>query len=79
MRSANSGFDCPWGPRSIISDGKDGLLVENGNVQEMADALVRLMADEPLRHLMGEAGMKNVQRFSIEKIAERWKVLFDSL
>lgn len=72
-------FDCPWGPRSIISDGKDGLLVENGNVQEMADALVRLMADEPLRRLMGEAGMKNVQRFSIEKIAERWKVLFEGL
>lgn len=72
-------FDCPWGPRSIISDGKDGLLVENGNVQEMADALVRLMADDLLRHLMGEAGMKNVQRFSIEKIAERWKVLFESL
>ncbi len=72
-------FDCPWGPRSIICEGKDGLLVENGNVQEMADALVRLMADEPLRRLMGEAGIKNVQRFSIEKIAERWKVLFESL
>ena len=37
------------------------------------------MADDLLRHLMGEAGMKNVQRFSIEKIAERWKVLFEGL
>lgn len=72
-------FDCPWGPRSIISDGKDGLLVENGNVQEMADALVRLMADEPLRRSMGKTGVKNVQRFCLDNIAERWKVLFDGL
>ena len=72
-------FDCPWGPRSIITDGTDGLLVENGNVQALADALVRLMNDERLRYSMGQAGVRNVQRFYIDKIAERWKVLFESL
>ena len=71
-------FDCPWGPRSIISDSEDGLLAENGNVQALADALVRLMGDESLRRSMGQAGVENVQRFSIDKIAERWKVLFES-
>lgn len=72
-------FDCPWGPRSIITEGEDGLLVENGNIQALADALVRLMGDEHLRRSMGQAGVRNVQRFSIDKIAERWKVLFESL
>lgn len=72
-------FDCPWGPRSIIANGEDGLLVENGNVQALADSLMRLMGDEKLRCSMGQAGVKNVQRFSIDKIAERWKVLFESL
>lgn len=72
-------FDCPWGPRSIISDGEDGLLAENGNVQALADNLVRLMGDEHLRRSMGQAGVKNVQRFSIDKIAGRWKMLFESL
>jgi len=72
-------FDCPWGPRSIIADGKDGLLVEKGNVKALADALARLMSDENLRRSMAEAGVRNVQRFSLNSIAGRWKSLFESL
>lgn len=72
-------FDCPWGPRSIITDGTDGLLVENGNVQALANALVRLIDDERLRCSMGQAGVENVKRFCIDRITERWKVLFESL
>ena len=60
-------FDCPWGPRSIINDSADGLLVENGNVEALADGLIRLIGDGDLRRRMGSAiGIKNVQRFSIE-------------
>lgn len=72
-------FDCPWGPRAIITDGEDGLLVENGNVKALSDALARLMGDEHLRHSMSEAGVRNVQRFSLDSIAGCWKSLFESL
>lgn len=72
-------FDCPWGPRAIITDGEDGLLVENGNVEALADALARLMGNETLRRSMAEAGVRNVQRFSLESIAGRWKSLFENL
>jgi glycosyltransferase involved in cell wall biosynthesis len=72
-------FACPCGPKDIIKDEEDGLLVENGNVQALADAIGRLMADERLRHSMEQAGLRNVRRFSIDNIAERWKVLFESL
>ena len=71
-------FDCPWGPRSIINDGDDGSLVENGNVEALADSLVRLMGDAALRQRMAANGIKNVQRFSIDYIAECWKDLFES-
>ncbi|MBR2239654.1 MAG: glycosyltransferase family 4 protein [Prevotella sp.] len=72
-------FDCPWGPRSIIANGVDGLLVENGNVELLASAMARLMGDEHLRRSMAEAGVRNVQRFGLDSIAGRWKSLFERL
>lgn len=72
-------FDCPWGPRSIITDGGDGLLVENGNVEALASSLSKLMSDEILRQSMSKAGLKNVRRFSIDYVADQWRRLFESL
>ena len=72
-------FDCPCGPKDIIQDHIDGLLVENGRVEALADALACLMGDEYLRLSMAEAGVRNVQRFGLDSIAGRWKSLFESL
>jgi glycosyltransferase involved in cell wall biosynthesis len=71
-------FDCPWGPRSIIRDGEDGLLVENGHTDALADTLSRVMGDSTLRSTLAENARRNVERFRIEQIAERWKQLFES-
>lgn len=71
-------FDCPWGPRSIIKDGEDGLLAENGNVDDLASKLCLLMSDEQKRNDMAKVALQNVQRFSLEKIALQWKTLFES-
>jgi len=72
-------FDCPWGPRAIINDGEDGLLVENGNVVKLADAIIWMIQHPEMRSKMAAKAIENVQRFSIEKIAEKWKSLFDAL
>ena len=72
-------FDCLWGPRSIISDGEDGLLVENGNVIKLADTMIRLMQKPERIAEMGQKARDNVRRFSMEDVAKRWKRLFDSL
>lgn len=72
-------FDCPWGPSSIISNDEDGLLVENQNTETLASELCRLMGDDVLRRKMAVNAVKSVQRFSIERIAESWKELFESV
>lgn len=69
-------FACPCGPKDIVKDEEDGLLVENGNTDALAAALVRLMGDERLRQQMAAKARENVQRFSIENIAEQWNTLF---
>ncbi len=72
-------FDCPWGPQSIIRDGEDGLLVENGNPSVLAKGLLLLMEDDTKRKEMAVAAQRNVHRFSIDKIAQQWKCLFDKI
>lgn len=71
-------FNCPWGPRNIVKHGEDGLLVESGNAEALADSLSRLMVDESLRCTMSQAGMENVKRFNMEQLADRWRTLFEN-
>ena len=66
-------FDCLWGPRSIISDGEDGLLVENGNVEKLAETLISLIQHPERISEMGQNARKNVQRFNIDVVAKKWK------
>ena len=70
--------NCPWGPRNIVKHGEDGLLVESGNAEALADSLSRLMVDESLRCTMSQAGMENVKRFNMEQLADRWRTLFEN-
>ena len=72
-------FDCLWGPRSIITDGEDGLLVENGHIEKMADTILSLINHPERISEMGMNARKNVQRFNIDVVAKKWKRLFDSL
>lgn len=65
-------FDCPWGPRSIIHDGEDGLLAANGDWISLAQGLVALINDADMRQQMAKAALANVQRFQIERVAEQW-------
>jgi glycosyltransferase involved in cell wall biosynthesis len=72
-------FDCPWGPRSIITDGNDGVLVEDGNVRKLADAMLAVISDNERRKQMGIRAVENIRRFGVDAIANKWKELFDEL
>lgn len=72
-------FTCPCGPKDIIDDGIDGLLVENGDIEGLAEKICYLIEHEDARKKMGEQARINVERFKIEHIAAEWKELFESL
>lgn len=66
-------FDCPCGPKDIIKNNEDGFLVPFGNIELMAEKIEELIIDEEKRKLFGKSGRKNVQRFSKDKIMQKWK------
>lgn len=71
-------FDCPNGPRNIIHDGEDGILVEYLNVQALADGICRLIENEALRKRLGATAKENIGRFSKEKVMLQWEELLNS-
>ena len=72
-------FDCPYGPADIITDGVDGFLIKNRDVNEFADRVCLLIEDRELRVRMGQAAVKSAQRYRAELIMPRWKELFERL
>ncbi|MEU5399080.1 glycosyltransferase family 4 protein [Streptomyces sp. NPDC005963] len=71
--------DCDYGPREIIKDGVDGLLVPVGDAGAVSDALLRLIDDEQLRRTMGAKARENARRYDPAAVAKRYADLFAEL
>lgn len=65
------------GNRQLIDSGKHGLLVLVGDSQSIADDIVRILEDAPMRAHMAEEARRRVQEnYSTSKIADRYEALF---
>jgi glycosyltransferase involved in cell wall biosynthesis len=67
-------FACT-GPKEVITDKEDGLLVEEGNVDELANGLITLIESESLRKKMGKKAKENVERYTFNVVGEKWENL----
>ncbi|MCF0187210.1 MAG: glycosyltransferase family 4 protein, partial [Bacteroidaceae bacterium] len=65
-------FDCPFGPRDIITDGKDGLLVKDGDINSLATGICKMIEDDKYRKQLGEAAIETAKKYNIDQIMERW-------
>ena len=64
----------------VIDDRRNGLLVEPGSVEELADALGRLMRDEGLREQLRREGRHTVEeRYSFRARMDKVAAVFDDL
>lgn len=72
-------FDCKCGPRDIISDGENGLLVPNGDIPGLAEAMMKLMGDYELRRRMSVKARQVVDTYSEKAVMDKWVRLFTSL
>lgn len=72
-------FDCVCGPSDIISHGKNGLLVKNGDIAALAEAMKRVMLDDEYRRRLSEEACKITQKYDENKIMQQWHDLFQNL
>lgn len=72
-------FDCVCGPSDIISHGKNGLLVTNGDIEALAEAMKRIMLDGEYRKQLSLEAVKVVDKYSEEMVMHRWHDLFMTL
>lgn len=72
-------FDCEYGPREVIDDFVDGILVEPNNVKKLAENINYLIENQNVRLEMGLNARESVKRFSKPKIMNEWIILFTSL
>lgn len=72
-------YDCPTGPGEIITDGFDGILVENQKEGKLAESIEKLINNPTMRLKLGNNARKSVQKYSIENVGEQWMALFDEI
>ena len=66
-------FDCTTGPRDMIEDGVNGVLVPADSVEELTRAMVRLMADSALRSAVASRAVSVKETFSEQRIMQMWQ------
>jgi glycosyltransferase involved in cell wall biosynthesis len=72
-------FDCRTGPREMIKNGVNGLLVAPDDVDALAEAMARLMGSEDERKRLGKQAVAVANEFSVARVAQMWRSVFDQI
>ncbi len=69
--------DCPTGPREIVQEDVNGLLIEMENQQVLTDSIDKLFYDQSLRQKFSDNAQQSVSHLSVENICKEWITLSD--
>lgn len=72
-------FDCKCGPKDIIRQGENGLLVPNGDIEKLAHAMMEVMDDTEYRKMLSQNARKVVATYSEQAVMDKWMRLFTAL
>lgn len=71
-------FDCPTGPRNIITNNHDGVLVPNADEEAFVQTLIKFNNDTNWQNRLSDNALQRAKQFDIDTIMNRWKSqLFD--
>ena len=63
----------------IIDDGKNGCIVPDNNLTVFANRMKWLMTNDEIRHKMAANAIANCERFTIDKVVDKYLNLFYSI
>jgi glycosyltransferase involved in cell wall biosynthesis len=72
-------YNCKTGPSDIIEDSKNGLLVDNQNVEDMQNGLRLLLNSYELRKKLSHQGIKSLDKYNIDTITNSYETLFTKI
>jgi glycosyltransferase involved in cell wall biosynthesis len=72
-------FNCPHGPKEIITDGHDGLLIRSKKAVALGEGICRLIEDEELRRTLGANALRTAADYRMDVIGAQWSALLTGL
>jgi glycosyltransferase involved in cell wall biosynthesis len=67
-------FDCEFGPSELIRDNKNGMLITEGNIDHMAEAIYELANDAHKREHLGNQAKADMEKlFSVDRVMSEWE------
>jgi glycosyltransferase involved in cell wall biosynthesis len=72
-------FNCPCGPKDIISDGVNGILIEKENIEKLAKGIISVAESPDLAKKIAHNAQRRSHDYDLDFIAEKWKCLFEGL
>jgi glycosyltransferase involved in cell wall biosynthesis len=70
--------DCKSGPSEIIQHEKNGLLVENHNIEALSNAIKRLVEDANLYDICKQNAIKSISHLSPAIISKQWQQILEN-
>lgn len=68
-------FDAYASLRDIVEDGETGVVVTNGDVTELAEAILRLMRDTEWRRALAVRAIQSAQRYRLDRVLDQWEAI----
>ena len=65
-------YNCPFGPADIISDNKNGFLVENQNPNKLGDTILKLATSPDLLNNFSKQALINAEKYQPTRIINIW-------
>lgn len=72
-------FDSAKGPQEIIENGKNGYLIPNRDIKQMADKVNELISNDTLRTEMGSTAREMSTAYKMENVESIWYEFIDKI